>query len=204
MTIPSNLFNKIFNIYFSTITFRYIEQFFLNFFSFNLSSYNTAAVHALNIIFFSISMFITNSSILKNVIINLSSGYFLADCISNIKNSNISLNNFGYLSHHLITIYLLNFTNIDKILLIMGLFTLEVSNLPNYIVYPLIKYKADPKIISFFKKIQFIVYSIFRFFSIIPIVYYYKKKNFNNFFLFNMVLIYLMGVYWTYKLYKKL
>ena len=172
MTIPSNLFEKIFNIYFSTLSFRYIEGFFLHYFPFNISSYNTAAVHALNIIFFSISMFITNSSILKNVIINLSSGYFLADCISNIKNSNISLNNFGYLSHHLITIYLLNFTNIDKTLLITGLFILEVSNLPNYIVYPLIKYKADPKIISFFKKIQFFVYSIFRFFSIIPIFYY--------------------------------
>ena len=139
MKVPSNLFNKIFHLYFGTISFRYIEHFFLKFFTFNLASYNTAAVHAINVIFFSICYFITNNLSLGNIIINLSSGYFLADFISNIKNNNISLGNVGYFFHHLITFFLLNFGNFDSNLKILALFILELSNLPNYIVYPLIK-----------------------------------------------------------------
>lgn len=114
---------------------------------------------------------------------------------------------YPYIYHHIITIYLLeNLFFADdtlKYILLNILISAELSNLPIYPVYHIIKTgnKEDKNYYSKltnWKLFQIIWYIIIRiiYFSF---VIYYKYYKINNFILRNLALtIYLLGLYWVY------
>jgi len=113
-----------------------------------------------------------------------------------------------YIIHHLITLYLLNasFTNDSKHLLLYGYNILETSNIMLYVSYHVHKEYTDHlqmNIVSEF--IQLLWYSYYRIFHFFSFVY----NNKLNFFQFNfttqtvIIMLYIMGVMWSYKLTKK-
>ena len=139
-----------------------------------------------------------------NYLIIFSSGYFLYDIVFNIKYIKSPMNKI-YIYHHLATIYYLHNEPITyRISEVIGVG--ELSNLSSYFVYYYLKNNNNKnnKKIYILKKIQFYSYSLIR----LPIASYLLYDILNNVNdikpIVIMLPVYLMGIFWSYRLWLKL
>jgi len=145
---------------------------------------------------------------------HVSIGFYMYDlmCIfSSIykyKSKNEVMKRFPYIIHHSIAIYLLKitFTNENKQLILYGYNILEMSNIMLYVSYHIHKEYTDHLQINIVSEfIQLLWYSYFRIFHFFSLLY----KNKIIFFQLNfttrtvVVMLYIMGVMWSYKLTTK-
>ena len=205
MNISPQIFSNIFNISISTFIFRKIQKFFEMYFPLSLSENFSSAVNAIITVFLGFSYFITKSEVLGTIIINSITGFFISDFFTNVFTNKFTKFNAIMIVHHCISIYLMFFSKMSIFVKILTGFIMEFSNIPNYIVKCLLKYKVKKEIILLFKKIQFGIFSFFRIFLSIPIIYYsLKDKNINNYIILIGTILTLFGFYWCYKLYKNI
>ena len=197
------------NYIFSFLSFNFI-QFFLNIFmEINMANNFTAFTHAILSTILSLFIYIYKNNC--NYLIIFSTGYFLYDIIFNIKYIKSPMNKI-YIYHHLATIFYLHQEPITyRITEILGVG--ELSNLSSYFVYYYLKKdnnKKDNKKnnnnkkIYILKKIQFYSYSFIRF----PIASYLLFDVLTNVDdikpIIIMLPVYLMGIFWSYRLWLKL
>ncbi len=173
------------------------------FFPFKIAENFTCSIHAILCVVLCFGYLISGSKILANHMIKISVGFFLSDFFVNFFSNKLTKFNFIIMFHHLLTIFLLNFSTFSPVFLVLSLTIAEISNLPNYIVLHLIKTNVNPDIIQYFKKIQVYFYSFFRIIiGFIPI-YAYRNDFDLNIQTFIAFFVYFFGVYWSYKLYSK-
>jgi hypothetical protein len=201
--------SSIINYSISITSFNAIHKFFEIFFGhYNQGIANnfTALTHAFGSTSLAFSYLITKNIKLYNILKNFSTGYFLYDSLYTAKNIKGVLKNM-YIYHHISSIILLhNNPNIFKSGNIM--FWAELSNIPSYFVYYLLKMGGSQKNLSIMKKIQFYSYSFIR----IPILGYYiyeiitnkKLSKVSNIPIYTTFPVYIMGLIWTKKLWDKL
>ena len=127
-----------------------------------------------------------------------STGYFLYDigfCMKQMK----GILKYCYLYHHLASIF---YINSNVLYGAEGFGLAELSNIPSYIVYYLLKTK-NPNI-KLWKKIQFIIYALIR----LPMLGYMLnlsyKNNENKLPVYLMTPVYIMGLIWTKRLYEQI
>lgn len=138
---------------------------------------------------------ITYVKILYDVMSIISTGYFLFDLYYIICYENINFLRLLFIYHHLSSVYILSYN--PDCLVYKIIFWAEISNIPTYIVYHLIKTKPSSRTLKRWKSIQKIVYTIVR----IPILGYFSHDIYLNtedktpFFIGFPV--YLMGIIWT-------
>ena len=117
-----------------------------------------AFVHAIVTLTLSGLYQIIYSSFIFNIMCLFSSGYFLFDTHYIIKYESIDLLRVLYLYHHLASIYILNHGPEYQIYKI--LFWAELSNIPTYIVYHLLKTEPKSYRLTKWKQIQKYIYLI--------------------------------------------
>lgn len=146
--------------------------------------------------------------------IHISIGFYTYDLmyiissILKMKTKNDFIKHFPYIIHHLIAIYLLNasFMTESKQILLGGYNILEMSNIMLYVSHHIHKeYNDHLKMNAASEFIQLLWYSYFRMINF----FYFVYENKIHFFRFNfttqtvIVMLYFMGVIWSYKLTKK-
>ena len=146
--------------------------------------------------------------------IHISIGFYTYDLmyiissILKMKIKNDFIKHFPYIIHHLIAIYLLNasFMTESKQILLGGYNILEMSNIMLYVSHHIHKeYNDQLEMNAASEFIQLLWYSYFRMIKFFSFVY----ENKIHFFRFNftsqtmIVMLYFMGVIWSYKLTKK-
>jgi hypothetical protein len=146
--------------------------------------------------------------------IHISIGFYTYDLmyiissILKMKTKNDFIKHFPYIIHHLIAIYLLNtsFMTESKQILLGGYNILEMSNIMLYVSHHIHKeYNDHLEMNAASEFIQLLWYSYFRMIKFFSFVY----ENKIHFFRFNfttqtmIVMLYFMGVVWSYKLTKK-
>ncbi len=127
-------------------------------------------------------------------------GYFLYDLSYLIKNTK-GLPKYLFIYHHLLSIYSIN-QNAENYKTMEFYLTAELSNIPSYFVYYMLKTKNEN--LNLMKKFQWGLYAPIRIFVL---GYYVKgvlKKNPNDILPYFISSIYLLGVIWTKKLWYKL
>jgi hypothetical protein len=145
---------------------------------------------------------VTENSNLYYILRCYSTGYFLYDIIYSIKEQPYPLN-IGFTYHHIATIlYLYQNPKIyrtDEIL-----FFAELSNIPSYFVYYLLKTNKQSKHLKLMKKIQFIFYSFIRVF--LTSYYLYKTMSIkkDKSIVYGIIPLYFMSLHWAKKLWDKL
>ena len=146
--------------------------------------------------------------------IHISIGFYTHDLmyiissIFKMKTKKYFIKHFPYIIHHLIAIYLLNvsFKIETKQIVLSGYNNLEISNLMLYVSQHVHKEYNDHlemNVVSEF--IQLLWYSYFRIIRFFSFVYEHKIHflKFNYTTQTMIVVLYLMGVIWSYKLTKK-
>jgi hypothetical protein len=146
--------------------------------------------------------------------VHMSIGYYTYDllyifiCIYRVKSKDEFKRRFPFILHHLIGIYLLNAsqTGESKHHLLYGYNILETSNIMLYISYHLQKKYANYlhlNIISEF--FQLFWYSYFRIIKLSSEIYTNKTffLQFHSTTKTVIIMLYLMGIIWSYKLVKK-
>lgn len=119
---------------------------------------------------------------------------------------NKKIGKFAYICHHLAAIYYLQciylYGNDMRLVMILALICIEISNLPLYYVYDFLK-RNNEKTEQYYKKllslkfIQLVIYGICRILIFGYIIYNYSKEVKHQPILVSSVfLIFLMGVYW--------
>lgn len=138
---------------------------------------------------------IFNYPFLFSSMTTISSGYFLFDLYYMLLYEHINIQKILYIYHHLASIYILNFG--PEYLTYKVLFWAEISNIPTYTVYHLLKTEPSSQRLKTCKFIQKTIYTIVR----IPIlgyqsyhIYFYINDKRPFFICFP---IYLMGIVWT-------
>ena len=109
----------------------------------------------------------------------------------------------GYGVHHIFSIIFLWVTyyyyEVRHLEYIFGL--IEISNLSSYVVYHCIKSDYSPKIVQRLKEIQVLNYVFFR----IPVLGFVIYDMWDTMYEYNVallfVVIYLMGLHWSWKLF---
>ena len=127
-----------------------------------------------------------------------STGYFLYDMVFCAKHMK-GLLKYCYLYHHMASMF---YINSNPLYSTEGVGLAELSNIPSYIVYYLLKTK-NPKV-KLWKKIQFITYAFIRLPLLGYILYLSYKKNEYKLPVTLMTPVYIMGLIWTKSLYKQL
>lgn len=144
------------------------------------------------------------------LLVNISTGFFLADSVKLIFIDKI-FTKIPFLVHHfigLISLYLINqnFYGLEN--LGMNIFyALEFSNIPMYINYLIIKSSNNRYLLLFVTFIQLLWYSYFRIFVFGKEIIEHQEIiiNANSISIYSFVIIiYLMGVYWTVLLAKQI
>jgi hypothetical protein len=131
-----------------------------------------------------------------------STGYFLYDSVHVSKYMKPPMS-IIYLYHHFATSYFLHQDPV-KYNCAQSIFFAELSNIPSYYVYYLLKRGKDEKKLALAKKIQFCMYSFIR----LPIATYlmydtwFKVDNKTPVYL--MFPVYFMGLFWTKALWNNL
>jgi hypothetical protein len=172
-----------------------------------------SSLHATSSVILGLNYLYTRDKWIWRLIKLISTGYFLHDARLLIYNNDYSVINIAYLFHHVASIYYLRkdpkIYNTHQLM-----FWAELSNLPSYLVYYLIKKKQREvnnkkllslaKFINMAKWLQFAVYSTIR----IPFFGYLTYKTVTEVEdkkpIFIVLPVYLMGVIWTSKLWKAL
>ena len=207
MYSQSQLINigEIFDSFVSYSSFRYIHFFLEKFMERKLANNFTALFHATTATSLGFSYLITNKSnnTLWYLMKKFSSGYFLYDLHYILKHNKMNTLNIMYIYHHIFSNYIIhknpNVYNGHNII-----FWGELSNIPSYFVYYLLQQKPrDKKKIKLLSKIQFVLYATIR----LPILSYYLlqslKKAKDKTPIYSVIPIYIMGLFWTYRLGKK-
>lgn len=154
-----------------------------------------ALLHAISALTLSGLYLITKLIFLYNWMSIISTGYFLFDFYYIILFENINFLRLLYIYHHICSIYILTYGPDCQVYRII--FWAEVSNIPSYIVYHLIKTNPSSVILKKWKFIQKIIYTIVR----IPILgyqsyyIYWAVEDKTPFFIGFPV--YLIGFIWT-------
>lgn len=176
----------------------------INIYQFNLPYYINrnyiSFLHSISCTYLSYKN-INNFNNFKYISHDLSISYFIWDIIYiiyyNYKFKR--LKELPYIYHHLVCIFALNQLHYNNTFELTEIFFYgEISNFLNYIVYFLIKKKYKSSIFIYFKIIQIIWFSYFRFYIFSYILY-------NNFFIinnrllaYNLLIIYLIGLFWGF------
>lgn len=146
--------------------------------------------------------------------IHISIGFYTHDLmyiisfIFKMKTKNNFMKHFPYIIHHLIAIYLLNisFKIETKQIVLSGYNILEMSNIMLYISHHIHKeYNDHLEMNAVSEFIQLLWYSYFRIIQFFSFAYQHKMHFFQFDFITKTVIIilYFMGVIWSYKLTKK-
>lgn len=160
----------------------------------------TALFHAIGVsgLTFSYLFLSPKNESLYYVFKTFSTGYFLYDMGFCVKHMNGILK-YCYLYHHLASMF---YVNSNPLYSAEGVGLAELSNIPSYIVYYLLKTK-NPNV-KLWKKIQFITYAFIR----LPLLGYYLYLSYKNsgdkIPVYVMTPVYIMGLIWTKSLYKQL
>ena len=186
----------------SLMGFKFLESSikFINGPSVKMANNFTALFHAIGAsgLTFGYLFLSPNNESLYYVFKKISTGYFLYDMIFCLKNLKSPLK-YIYLYHHMATMY---YINSDTLYSVEGVLASELSNIPSYIVYYLLKTK-NPNV-KLMKRIQFIIYSFIR----LPLLGYYLYLSYKNIVnklpVYAMTPVYIMGLIWTKSLYKQL
>ena len=199
--IPST-FGEIFDSCMSTICFESVHRLLDKFMERNMSNNFTAYFHASTVATLSFTQLMTEDKLLYYLLKKFSTGYFLYDLRQILKYNKLSLMNAAYLYHHLASIYFLHNAPADMGSQVM--FWSELSNIPSYFVYFLMKQKnKNGEKLRLLEKIQFYLFLIIRF-PILTYMAYDTVKAGKEKPVYPIIPIYLMGLVWTYKLGKKL
>jgi len=186
----------------SLMGFKFLESSikFVNGKSIKMANNFTALFHAIGSagLTFSYLFLSPKNESLYYVFKTFSTGYFLYDigfCIKHMK----GILKYSYLYHHLASMF---YINSNPLYSAEGVLAAELSNIPSYIVYYLLKTK-NPNV-KIMKKIQFIIYSFIR----LPLLGYYfylaYKNSGNKMPVYVLMPVYIMGLIWTKSLYKQL
>ena len=168
----------------------------------NMANNFTALFHAVGCTSLGLTCILTKDTKLYHILTKFSTGYFLYDVEQSAKYIKQPLSSV-YMYHHLATIYYLHQDPI-KYNIAPIIFFGELSNIPSYFVYYLIKKAKDKNQIAFAKKIQFYVYSLIRLPVATYLTYDVLKTVDNRIPVYAMLPVYLMGLIWTNSLWKKL
>ena len=178
-----------------------------------LATNSISCLHATSSVALGLNYLYTRDQWIWRLICLISTGYFLHDARLIIYSNDYSLVNIGYLFHHLVSVYYLRkdprIYNSHKLM-----FWAELSNIPSYVVYYLLKKKQREtnamklkyltKYLKIAKWLQFGLYSAIR----IPYFGYLTYKTITEVEdkkpIFIVLPVYLMGVIWTSKLWKAL
>jgi len=140
-----------------------------------------------------------NDKLIENMMIVNTYSYFICDIVYIILNRNWT--DKLYIYHHMICIYMLhvlmNGDNIYEIyyLLYIG----ELSNLFNYIVYYMIKKQYSSLYTNSTRVVQVCWFSYFRIYILTNTLFTYYNKFNNIVLLYNLIILYGMGLIWGYK-----
>ena len=128
----------------------------------NLANNFTALIHASSCTAMSFSYLITKNMDLLYYLTKFTTGYFLYDLCQIIKYDKKSLKNYAYIYHHIASIYFIH-SNPNLYRVIDVFFWSELSNIPSYFVYYLIKQKnRNEEKLQIFKKIQFFFFYAYK------------------------------------------
>jgi len=162
--------------------------------------------HALSCTIVSYILKNTGSNISKKILLSISTSYFTWDTCNIIVQKQYK--NIPYIYHHLVCLYMLyklnSQNNQDDKLIIDIFFIGELSNLFNYIVYYAIKKKYPSNVLKKIKMIQFMWFGYFRFYYMSNMIYNYFIDIQDNILSYNLMNIYLMGIYWGVNQFKGL
>lgn len=127
----------------------------------------------------------------------VSTGYFIFDTYYILKFYQLDTLKFMYLYHHGAIIYSLSQHEITKKCYYMAFLWAEISNIPLYVVYHLIKSDPESKLLTTFKKIQKYTYLFAR----VPMMSYYTYLMYleieNRVGFYITLPVYFLGVIWT-------
>ncbi len=147
-------------------------------------------------------LYLCGNGALWGPLVDFSTGYFLYDFLQILMHGKRNRTNAAYLYHHLASIYIIGQ---DPEIYRGGeiLFWGELSNLPMYYVYYLIKTNNQSKVL-FWKKTQAIVYSCIR----LPVLGWLGYKTIPNVAdktpFYVVTPVYFLGMYWSLHLWRKL
>ena len=170
----------------------------------NMANNFTALAHAIGGSVLGFSYLWGRQDLLYYILKKHCTGYFLYDMVHILKYGKRNKLNAIFLYHHIASIYIIHQ---DPLIYRGGeiFFLAELSNIPSYFVYYLLKNKSvDGAKLKLMKKIQFILYIIIRW----PIMGYIfgkslmEVKNKNPFYM--IIPVYIMGLFWSHNLWKNL
>ena len=171
----------------------------------NIANNYTAFFHAIGSVYFGASYFINPNDRVYYFMTKFSTGYFLYDTLHILKYKKLNFLNICYIYHHLSTVnYLRNTKMVYRAPEV--LFWAELSNIPSYLVYNMMKQTKNEKQIKMLKKLQFYVYSFIRVPLITKLLYetLNSDKIENKTSIYMILPIYVMGLVWTKKLWNGL
>lgn len=146
-----------------------------------------------------------NSTFTVSIALPLSISYFIIDTLYIISNSLKNESLFIY--HHLVCLYMYYNIYQDKYssILLDMIYIGELSNFFNYIIYDFIQQKKEKTFIyRIVRYIQWIWFSYFRLIHMTFLAYTYYFKIYDSILRFNLLLIYYMGIVWSFKQYKQI
>jgi len=162
----------------------------------------SALFHAVGCSSMGLGYMLSNNPKLLYLFQKFSTGYFLYDTVHSIKHIKQPLSSM-YMYHHLATMFYLH-QNPTIYNTVPILFFGELSNIPSYFVYYLIKKGKNKKALTLAKKIQFCVYSFIRLPIATYLTYDVLRTVDNRIPVYSMIPVYLMGLIWTKSLWKNL
>ena len=136
-----------------------------------------------------------------NSLIFFSTGYFLFDILNMLRNKRLtSPLQWGYVYHHLTSIYLLHYGDYERTLAHIFLYA-ELSNLTTYPLYHYLHKTGNHKRkIMILKLAQKVVYTGIRIPLLTYLFYHFMRKKRSNSFVYPVFSLYLMGVIWSMKI----
>ena len=159
-----------------------------NFQTKKLAMNSTALTHATSS---SLLWMIGNPTLFK---IN-SGGYFLFDILYLIRNRKMNALHAMYIYHHIACLYYLSLNpNIFNWMNIMGI--MELSNIPNYIVYYHLK-KKNEKEIKIWKQLQLAIYPFLRIIIGGALAYNEIKHKYKRVQLYPVIPLYFFSILWS-------
>jgi len=161
-----------------------------------LSNNIVSATHSIGSIILNMLYFLTKSENIVSLSCYYSYSYFVYDGYLIAIKKNIE--NYPYLAHHIAALVILEdiSNNINRNLLLYLYLFAEISNIPNYIIYHLIKIDPERNL----KNAKLLQVLWFSFFRVLLYSFYVKDCYQNidhNLTKLNLAFIYFAGAYWT-------
>lgn len=142
----------------------------------------------------------------ENYIYKWSVSYYAYDIIQNIINMS-NLFQIGMLFHHIITIYILNFLEIEQLssYIIFGFYLTELSNLPMYITKYFNYINCNPLLMKFMTILEILFFGYFRFYLGNKILYKIYSLGYINYtFFVPVIILEILNLFWLNKLKKQI